>query len=214
MRRLLVPAYAAALIATAAGGCASSIAQPRIRSHANGAENRSEDIAAVPDLEHLGRALQKMAGEDQAARNSLRDASSSDTGAQTNLRAVDRRNTSRMKAIVATHGWPTLSMVGEAAANSAWLLVQHADHDVDFQEQCLALVKAAHAKKDVPPANVAYLIDRVRVNRGEPQVYGTQFHLVDGRLQPRPIENAIEVEERRAEFGLGSLAEYREMMRT
>lgn len=45
---------------------------------------------------------------------------------------IDKQNTARMKEIIRQHGWPGRTLVGEEAAQGAWLLVQHADHDVEF----------------------------------------------------------------------------------
>mgnify|MGYP001560728744 CR=1 FL=1 len=57
--------------------------------------------------------------------------------------------------------------------------------------------------KDVDQADVAYLEDRILVNEGKPQLYGTQF--LEGA--PRPIKDPDHVDERRKSVGLESLAE-------
>lgn len=127
------------------------------------------------------------------------------------MHGVDAKHTARMKAIVARHGWPLRSMVGDDGAVAAWLLVQHADLDPEFQRRCLELMQAA------PPGetnrqNVAYLTDRVLVNEGKKQLYGTQFWLVRGELVPRPIEAEAELDQRRKSVGLSSMNEYRTHM--
>ncbi len=125
---------------------------------------------------------------------------------------VDEVNTQRMKEIVAQIGWPTRSKVGQRAASMAWLLVQHADHDLAFQKYCLGLMSAQPAN-EVQPRNVAYLEDRVRVAEGRPQLYGTQFYTdSETKLGPRPIEDVAHVDERRAEVGMETLAEYTRIM--
>jgi hypothetical protein len=43
---------------------------------------------------------------------------------------------------------------------------------------------------------------------GKKQLYGTQFVPVDGRLQPRPLEDEANVDRRRVAVGLPPLAEY------
>ena len=55
---------------------------------------------------------------------------------------------------------------------------------------------------------MAYLTDRVLVAEGKPQRYGTQFHRPQGGLAPRPMEAPAEVDARRAQMGLGTLAEH------
>ena len=121
-------------------------------------------------------------------------------------RHVDARNTERMKEIVAEVGWPTISKVGKEAAHGAWLLVQHADHQVDFQEQCLMLIKQ-ESVGEVALRDIAMLEDRVRVNRNRPQLYGTQFRQTTGEHKPLPIEDEINVDERRREMGMITLKE-------
>lgn len=125
---------------------------------------------------------------------------------------VDGRNTARMKEIIDRFGFPTRTMVGREGAGAAWLLVQHADADPKFQRRCLDMMSK------LPPdeysrSNLAYLTDRVRVAEGKPQLYGTQFHTVDGKLVPRPIEDEANLDRRRKEVGLQSMAEYTKLMR-
>ncbi len=110
------------------------------------------------------------------------------------------------------YGWPGKSLVGKDGANAAWLLVQHADRDPAFQKRCLDLMKEAARKGEVSGQELAYLTDRVRVAQGEKQLYGTQFHTVDGRLVPQPIEDEPNVDKRRKEIGLSTMAEYEKLM--
>jgi hypothetical protein len=127
---------------------------------------------------------------------------------------LDRRNTERLKEIVSTIGWPTISKVGKQAAEDAWILVQHADHDVEFQKECLGLMKQA-GKGEVELEFLAKLEDRVRVNSGELQIYGTQFQdpeKNDGEYVTQPIEDLGTVEERRKLMGLPTIAEATEEM--
>jgi hypothetical protein len=122
--------------------------------------------------------------------------------------AVDTGHTERMKQIIAGSGWPGQSLVGADGAVAAWLLVQHADRDRDFQRQCLPLLQAAVTAGEARAQELAYLTDRVCVGEDRSQVYGTQMTLVDGELKPYPIEDEAHVDERRAEVGLGPLADY------
>lgn len=119
---------------------------------------------------------------------------------------VDKKNTERMKEIVEKIGWPSISKVGREASEAAWLLVQHADHDVEFQSQCLSLMQRLPVG-DVSLQDVALLTDRIRVNKGLSQIYGTQFRQIDGKHVPKDIEDMGNVDKRRAEMGLDTLDE-------
>ena len=97
--------------------------------------------------------------------------------------------------------------MGEDGANAAWLLVQHADADSQFQRKCLDLM-AKLPKGEVSQVQFGFLTDRVLLAEGKKQIYGTQFHAVDGKLQPRPLEDEANVDKRRADIGLRPLADY------
>src|SRR5215213_2813338 len=85
----------------------------------------------------------------------------------------DEQHTERMKGIVTEHGWPGRSLVGEDGGHAAWLLVQHSD--AAFMAHCLPLLERAVYAGEAPAKDYAYLLDRVRMNEGRPQVYGSQF---------------------------------------
>lgn len=122
--------------------------------------------------------------------------------------AVDVDNTDWLKKVVELYGWPGNALVGEDGASAAWLLVQHADRDPAFQKKCLGLLAKAVEKNDASPRQLAYLTDRVRINDKKPQVYGTQFDLVGGKLKLKPIEDEAHLDERRKQAGLEPLSEY------
>lgn len=125
---------------------------------------------------------------------------------------IDHDNTEWMKTVLARHGWPGKSLVGKDGASAAWLFVQHADMDRPFQKEAIKLLEAAVAKGEVEGRDLAYLTDRILAGEGKPQRYGTQYHEVDGKLVPQPIEDAEHVDSRRAAVGLSTLAEYDRIM--
>lgn len=121
---------------------------------------------------------------------------------------VDAKNTARLRSIIAQVGWPTRSRVGDHAEHQAWLLVQHADADPDFQRECFELMRR-EPPSEVCAKHLAYLEDRIRTGEGRPQLYGTQLHQQpDGTLAPAALEDAEHVDERRAAVGLEPLADY------
>jgi hypothetical protein len=124
---------------------------------------------------------------------------------------VDVENTKRMKEIVKQIGWPTISKVGKEVSSDAWLLVQHSDHDVEFQAHCLELMREA-PDGDVDKHDIAYLEDRIRVNQGQGQIYGTQFKQENQKHVPLSIEDEENVDKRRADMGMGPLSEQIELM--
>ena len=165
---------------------------------ANFEKNEYAEIAAE---------LKKMRDADQVMR--MRAAEKGGLIQDEEDNKLDEKHTARMKEIVEQIGWPSRSKVGKEGAQHAWLLVQHADHDPEFQARCLAMMREL-PKGDVKPWQIAYLEDRIRVNARQPQLYGTQFYEDPEKgFGPRPIEDEEHLEERRKEMGLESFEEYR-----
>ncbi|MEK7497577.1 MAG: DUF6624 domain-containing protein [Patescibacteria group bacterium] len=158
----------------------------------------------------LAKKIEEMAKEDQKIRHASLMAKSY----AKRVKTVDRKNLHEMKEIVKVYGWPTISVVGGSASDLAWLLVQHADSDVQFQKKCLSLMKHHLNKNDVSKKNVAYLIDRIRVNEGKKQIYGTQFYKDrDGTMKPSPIWNIKSIEKRRRKAKLEPFKKYSEVVK-
>jgi hypothetical protein len=156
--------------------------------------------------EELGAELVERVGRDQAARTSLRPGHGMAEW-EAVVAPVDRDNAARLREIVGRHGWPGRRLAGEAGANAAWLLAQHAPPDL--QEECLPLLQDAVARGDASPADLAYLTDRVLMHRGEPQVHGTQYLVRDGVLELWTVRDPSGLDQRRAALGLEPEAESR-----
>ncbi|WP_141582208.1 DUF6624 domain-containing protein [Actinomadura sp. WMMA1423] len=121
---------------------------------------------------------------------------------------TDLRNTAWLARAVRRHGWPGVAAVGPEAAHAAWLLAQHADRRPGLQRGFLEAMREAVEAGDADRKDLAYLEDRVRVNAGLPQLYGTQYDMTEAGYGPRPIEDPDRLDERRAEVGLTPMAEY------
>ncbi len=119
---------------------------------------------------------------------------------------VDKAHETRMRAIIAGHGWPVMSLVGADGSQMAWLIVQHCS--LEFEEECLPLLEHAVAAGEASGKNLAYLQDRMLMYQDKPQVYGTQFR--DNELWQ--VEDPAHVDDRRRSVGLGPLADYIELM--
>jgi uncharacterized protein DUF6624 len=140
------------------------------------------------------------------------------TGAQTppdvlaELARVDLKTRTRLREIIRQYGWPRISLVGFDGASAAWLIAQHAVADAAFQKQCLRLMQAAAKNGEAAKENLAFLIDRVRVEEGKAQLYGTQFRYRDGKTVMAPIENEANLDRRRKRMGLSPIGPYRKQM--
>lgn len=159
----------------------------------------------TPSAPELRGELLRMKKADQAVRALPLTTESEESV----LTAVDAVHTARLKAIMASHGWPTVAQVGQDGADAAWLLAQHADQDPAFQRSVAEAMRPLVAAGQVKASNYAYLWDRTH----DPQRYGTQGRCADkGRWEPRTVEAPGKLEARRAEVGLAPMAEYQAMV--
>ena len=118
------------------------------------------------------------------------------------MSAVDKPNLVRVKEIIAKYGWPGKSLVDTDGASAFFMLVHHAAWQTDrpsYQAEVLPLMRRAVEQDEASAADLAYLVDRVNVFEGKPQIYGTQ--------PGHPIENEAEVDQRRKSVGLQTRAE-------
>jgi len=156
--------------------------------------------------------LLNMEFQDQEVRSAPASTRPEDKARMDRWKQVDARNLERLRQILNEHGWPTRDLVGSDGVRAAWVLAQHADSDPQFQRRCLEQLSAAHARGQAPPQAVAYLTDRVLMNEGRPQIYGTQFTSLDGAPTPHPIESPAQLDARRQKMGLPPMAEYERMV--
>ncbi|HZA03682.1 MAG TPA: DUF6624 domain-containing protein, partial [Propionibacteriaceae bacterium] len=132
MSRLLL-AVAALLAVT---GCAAADGGSPGVSTGSGSASATPSISASPTPDpvntrstnpRLRKELLAMLAADQADRSS-----SEETGV-----GGDQARTERLREIVAEHGWPTQTLVGDDGATAAWAIAQHSDLDPDFQREML-----------------------------------------------------------------------------
>lgn len=153
--------------------------------------------------------LIRMYVDDQAARgNIMKDIVAKydlDTTQITQNGAVgiDEGNRNRLKAIFTEYGFPTRKLVGRDAMFGVFLMIQHADGDKEWQKSQLTNIEKAVTNGDLDGQSYAYLYDRIKINSGKPQLYGTQFAKVD------PIDKVAELAETK---DLGNLNKRRRLL--
>jgi hypothetical protein len=181
---------------------------------------RAEQVLPVKNRD-LQTELVRMRAEDQRYRNQMQveimKMSSLGTTQQSGQLIaivekqdeIDKKNMGRLEEIIKQYGWPGRSLVGEEAANTGFLILQHAD--LTFQKKYFPLVKEGARKGEVRPGDAAMLEDRMLMNEGKKQIYGSAVQSgpeTGGKLVLHPIEDEEHVDERRAAVGLMPLAEY------
>ena len=94
---------------------------------------------------------------------------------------IDAINVAKLKELIALYGFPTWRLVGWEGAENAWLIAQHSP--IDFREYYLEQYEQAVEDNNASIKRYAFLIDRVRLLRGMPQLYGTQWVVAWSKLQ-------------------------------
>ena len=124
------------------------------------------------------------------------------------MKTTDERNTKRVVEMIEQHGWPGNNLVGRRGSTAAFLVIQHADAEI--QRKYLPLMRKAAAKGELAKSELALLEDRVLVRQGKLQIYGSQLrnNPDTDRMEFFPIEDEAHVDERRSTMGLGTLTEY------
>lgn len=131
---------------------------------------------------------------------------------------IDKQNLIELKIILNKYHWIYISEFDEVADRNAWLLVQHADRDHQFQVETLKVLESLVKVNETNKTNFAYLYDRVAVSFLNPeyripQRFGTQGQCKsNNNWQPFKIEDIENLNNRRSNFGLGSFKTYKSLM--
>ena len=167
-------------------------------------------VQAQPTNPSLAKELIAMFWADQEARKNGMLAEISSDSLDRITAELDNANTTRLKKIIETHGWPSNTLVGDTAAAATCYLIVHADADTAFQRMCLNLMHPLAKEGEVSLFPYAMLYDRVLVAQGKPQLYGTQckYNEKEKAWQPFPIKDQDTVDERRKKMGHPPLREY------
>lgn len=155
-------------------------------------------------------ALHVMAKRDREARLALSDAQragDSDRVRQLEraMEHVDADNTAQLRRWVAEKGFPRASDVGYEGVGNAWLLAQHSPLLADLLPQ----LRAAAQVGELARSNLALSEDRVRMQTGRPQRYGSQLQPgPDGKPALYRLESAENIDSLRESMDLEPLADY------
>ena len=168
--------------------------------------------------EELQTELIQMYVDDQACRGNIMDdvidkfSISRDQITQNGCIAVDKRNRTRLKEIFAEIGFPTRKLVGKDAMYGVFLMLQHSDGDKEWQKSQLPNIEKAVKKGDLQGQSFAYLYDRIKINSGKKQLYGSQFSKVDMKTKSVELaetEDLANLDNRRREMGMMPIEMYK-----
>ena len=123
------------------------------------------------------------------------------------MQRIHIENAKALDQIISVYGWPGVSVVGLEGCRTAWFLAQHSICTPALQRRFLKVLEKAAASGEAPEILVAFLTDRVRLNEGRPQVYGTVLDWNENGELGCEIENPQHIDELRATVGLPPFAE-------
>ena len=128
--------------------------------------------------------------------------------------SVFATNKNRTESLFKKYGYLGINELGEDGSNNFWFFVQHSDKFPEFQKNVLKSMEKEVKKGNANPDNYVYLLDRVNVNGGEKQYFGTQAdYRLNGQAKPKNgLIDSLNVDKRRSEYGLKPLKDYLNQM--
>lgn len=174
-------------------------------------ERADELIALLPPPGDVIEELIHLQGIDQAGRDVYQDMDLTvlpDDQRDAAFNAIwdeihrrDLENQARLKELMPEGGWFTLSDYGMEGALAAYLIVQHATNDLDLQKRALAAMEPLFGTGELDGRAYASLYDRVAMEEGRYQRFGSQMICRNNGWVLYPVENPEGVDERRHEAG-------------
>ncbi len=114
----------------------------------------------------------------------------------------DHRNQELVISIIEKCGMPTLQEVNQEQMNAIWLGLQHTVSK--YRIKYFPLIEKAVKNGDLSKEQYALMKDRILMDEGKPQIYGSQIE--NGKLYD--LAEPETVNERRREMGLEPIEDY------
>ncbi|PIE50819.1 MAG: hypothetical protein CSA38_01280 [Flavobacteriales bacterium] len=114
----------------------------------------------------------------------------------------DHRNQELVISIIEKCGMPTLKEVSQKEMNAIWLALQHSNKKI--RKKYFPQIEKAVKNGDLSQQQYALMKDRMLMDEGKPQIYGSQIK--DGKLYE--LENPETVNERRKKMGMKPIEDY------
>jgi hypothetical protein len=125
----------------------------------------------------------------------------------------DSLNLKRIESLIQKHGYAGKSLVGEPTNEAMWYVIQHSNKI----EKYFPVIEAAGNANELRKTLVVMMCDRILVNKGKDQIYGTQGRFVNIKNKKtgiveqfkyiQPIQNAEMINERRKQIGFETTVE-------
>jgi hypothetical protein len=152
------------------------------------------------EMEDIRKELGERAKQDQAVR--------SDPSQSSKMGEVDASNDAYIRALAKKVGWIDVDRFGPRTSVNAFLLVQHSG-DLPLMMAALPFIESDARRFPDFAQPYTLLYDRVELNLGQKQRYGTQIHTdAAGNPEVLPLEDPAHVDDFLKELKLPPLSEY------
>lgn len=124
------------------------------------------------------------------------------------MRIVDSLNVLKVTAILDKYGWPGPEVVGVSGNKALFLVIQHAD--LNIQLNYLPMARGAVEAGKLKAGSLALLEDRIAVRQGKDQLYGSQigWDMINNTYYLMPVTDPDNLDKRRAAMNLPPIQTY------
>ncbi|USQ93705.1 DUF6624 domain-containing protein [Caulobacter sp. RL271] len=123
------------------------------------------------------------------------------------IKEIDAENQKALLAMTPPEGWFLKSRYGARASQAAFNIVQHSD--LSLWRRFVPVLEPLVTTGEVEGQSYGLMYDRLAINEGRPQRYGSQMTCKDGKYVVDRLEAPEQVDARRKAMGFPqTLAEY------
>lgn len=115
------------------------------------------------------------------------------------LALKDSLTFAQIDRILDAYGYPGKALAGDAAPIPFYIL---GFAPTALKEKHVSKLVTAATRDDISLKSLAFFIDKLRLAKGEKQLYGTQYYLKKDEYILYPVEDEANLESRRASMGL------------
>ncbi len=117
-------------------------------------------------------------------------------------------NEKKILDLLETYGWPEVTIIGEQGNLTICNVLQHSS--IEVRKRFIPIMQKAVKEKGLAPRLLARAEDRLATDRGDFQIYGGQikYYPETKSFNVWPIIDPENVDKRRAEIGLGPIADF------
>lgn len=159
------------------------------------------------NYENIKKCIDSMAKKDKKIRSKYSNVSGMEKiRLKSLMKKLDFANACYLKSIIRVFGWKE---VIKNSSESVWILIQHSDHDINFQKRAYKAMKR-HGDAYIKPWMIASLSDRINIKLGNPQKFGTQLsrNYISKKWEPINVFNVENINKNRYRVGLESMQAY------